>query len=56
MGIFVRYPIFVDGVENEHETWGFRYRNNASAVPWEQLPASARNCSVCYNATTKRKW
>ncbi|GLC49284.1 hypothetical protein PLESTB_000202400 [Pleodorina starrii] len=55
LGAFVRYPIYVPDVDAE-ETFGFRYRENATAIPYSQLPASVRNCSVCYNATSREKW
>ncbi|KAG2443738.1 hypothetical protein HXX76_002084 [Chlamydomonas incerta] len=54
-GAFVRYPIFVPDV-TETETFGFRYRDNSSAIAYSQLPSSVRNCSICYNATTREKW
>ncbi|KAG2443737.1 hypothetical protein HXX76_002083 [Chlamydomonas incerta] len=54
-GAFVRYPIYVPNV-SENETFGFRYRENATAIPYSELPASVRNCSICYNATTREKW
>lgn len=38
------------------ETFGFRYRDNATALPYDQLPASVRACGQCYNATTRQKW
>ncbi|KAG2500646.1 hypothetical protein HYH03_001413 [Edaphochlamys debaryana] len=55
LGAFVRYPIYVEDVD-EFETFGFRYRENATALPYSQLPASVRGCTVCYNATTRTKW
>jgi hypothetical protein len=54
-GAFVRYPIFVPDV-SEDETFGFHYKDNSSALSYAQLPASVRNCSICYNATTREKW
>ncbi|PNH02473.1 hypothetical protein TSOC_011547, partial [Tetrabaena socialis] len=54
-GAFVRYPIYIPDVD-EQETFGFRYANNASAIPYSGLPAAVRNCSVCYNSTTREKW
>ncbi|GLC35525.1 hypothetical protein PLESTB_000198200 [Pleodorina starrii] len=55
MGALIRYPIFVPDRDAE-ETFGFLYRENATAIPYSQLPASVRNCSVCYNATSREKW
>ncbi|KAG2500644.1 hypothetical protein HYH03_001411 [Edaphochlamys debaryana] len=43
-------------VTAQDETFGFRYRENATALPYSQLPASVRGCAVCYNATTRTKW
>ncbi|KAG2443736.1 hypothetical protein HXX76_002082 [Chlamydomonas incerta] len=54
-GAFVRYPIYVPNV-SENETFGFRYRENATAIPYAELPASVRSCTICYNATTREKW
>ncbi|KAG2438990.1 hypothetical protein HYH02_010781 [Chlamydomonas schloesseri] len=54
-GAFVRYPIYVPNV-NEQETFGFRYMENDTAIPYSGLPASVRSCSICYNATTREKW
>ncbi|KAG2437309.1 hypothetical protein HXX76_005966 [Chlamydomonas incerta] len=55
MGAFVRFPIYVPDVDAS-DTFGFRYRENASALPYEQVPASYRDCAQCYNATTREKW
>ncbi|GFR47438.1 hypothetical protein Agub_g9161 [Astrephomene gubernaculifera] len=55
IGAFVRYPIYVGDV-GANETFGFRYRDNATAIPYSDLPASVRSCSVCYNAATREKW
>ncbi|KAG2438991.1 hypothetical protein HYH02_010782 [Chlamydomonas schloesseri] len=55
MGAFVRYPIFVPDV-SEEETFGFRYKDNSTAIPYSGLPTSVRNCGICYNATTREKW
>ena len=54
-GAFVRYPIFVPDV-SATETFGFRYKDNSSAIAYSQLPSSVRDCSICYNATTREKW
>ncbi|GFR47439.1 hypothetical protein Agub_g9162 [Astrephomene gubernaculifera] len=54
-GAFIRYPIYVQDV-GANETFGFRYRDNATAIPYSDLPASVRSCSVCYNAATREKW
>ncbi|GIM13633.1 hypothetical protein Vretimale_16702 [Volvox reticuliferus] len=55
MGAFVRYPIYVPDVD-ANATFGFRYRENTTDVPYSQLPASVLSCTVCYNATTREKW
>ncbi|KXZ49357.1 hypothetical protein GPECTOR_22g951 [Gonium pectorale] len=54
-GAFIRYPIYVPDVD-ANETFGFRYKENTSAIPYSALPASVRDCTVCYNATTREKW
>ena len=54
-GAFVRYPIYVPNV-SETETFGFHYKENATAIPYSELPASVRSCTICYNATTREKW
>ncbi|KAG2453178.1 hypothetical protein HYH02_002502 [Chlamydomonas schloesseri] len=55
MGAFVRFPLYVPDVE-ANETFGFRYRSNHSALPYEQVPDSYRQCTECYNTTTREKW
>ncbi|GLI65794.1 hypothetical protein VaNZ11_009414 [Volvox africanus] len=55
MGAFVRYPIYVPDVD-AGQTFGFRYRENTTDVPYSQLPASVQSCDVCYNATSREKW
>ncbi|KAG2500643.1 hypothetical protein HYH03_001410 [Edaphochlamys debaryana] len=55
MGAFIRYPIFTGDVDAD-ETFGFRYRDSASDLPYDQLPASVRSCAICYNSTTREKW
>ncbi|GLC35482.1 hypothetical protein PLESTB_000202500 [Pleodorina starrii] len=58
-GAFVRYPIYISDVSAE-ETFGFRYfypnATSTQPLPYSELPASVRNCSVCYNATSREKW
>lgn len=44
---------------NWNDTFGFRYRENTSAIPYAQLPQSARDCvasGMCYNNVTREKW
>ncbi|EFJ39018.1 hypothetical protein VOLCADRAFT_101436, partial [Volvox carteri f. nagariensis] len=37
------------------ETFGFRYRENASALAYSELPSSVRECGICYNTTSREK-
>ncbi|KAG2443735.1 hypothetical protein HXX76_002081 [Chlamydomonas incerta] len=62
-GTFVRYPIFIRGVD-WNETFGFRYihpnwNGTREPLPYSLLPNSVRNCTErgpCYNTTTREKW
>ncbi|GIL61309.1 hypothetical protein Vafri_15698 [Volvox africanus] len=61
-GVFVRYPIYIPD-RDANETFGFRYfdpnntaNNNTKPRSFNELPASVRNCNVCYNATSRGKW
>ncbi|GLI65793.1 hypothetical protein VaNZ11_009413 [Volvox africanus] len=55
LGALIRYPIFVPNVSAE-EVFGFRYHENVSAIPYSNLPQSVRNCTICYNSTSREKW
>ncbi|GIL79160.1 hypothetical protein Vretimale_16703 [Volvox reticuliferus] len=55
LGALIRYPIFVPNVSAE-DTFGFRYQENVSAIPYSDLPQSVRSCTICYNATSREKW
>ncbi|GIL79156.1 hypothetical protein Vretimale_16700 [Volvox reticuliferus] len=61
-GVFVRYPIYIPD-RDANETFGFRYfdpnntaKNNTNLRSFNDLPASVRNCNMCYNSTTREKW
>lgn len=53
-------PVRVPAADcDRNETFNFRFRDNKTALTYEQLPESVRDCTdagICYNAATREKW